>query len=114
MLGMYMVRGYLDQQLAEKTMTLQAKFQASTKTDAALNEENMEWLPETSTVTNLRLLDVWIARLRVFVSRIAARQWIGTYVPALGCTQATLKSIQRGREKVLHALKHFNRGDFGG
>ena len=127
MQGMYMVLRYLDEQLAGNELTLEGMIKANPKSSFALDEEDKGWLFETATASEssnhqlndrtdevLQLLDTWMTTVRTFTNEELARDWITTYVPALGCTPVTLLTTKQGRDRVLRALKRIENGDLGG
>ncbi|MBB5211467.1 antitoxin Xre/MbcA/ParS toxin-binding domain-containing protein [Microbulbifer hydrolyticus] len=127
MLGMYMVRGYLDQQLSGRDLFFEKQTKASPATRFVPDQDDTEWLSATETDNEshhcavekntekiLQLLDVWTLAVRVFSSEEKAKLWFVTRVPAIGCPPAALLPTNGGREKVIALLKRIEQGDFGG
>ncbi|QIL91264.1 DUF2384 domain-containing protein [Microbulbifer sp. SH-1] len=124
MLGMYMVRDYLDQYGATEGLTIEALIEGSP--DVKLMRSEKEWIDEVPVGRELpdgdrnfkneeicAMLDVWTAVLRVFENENHAKHWIKTIVPALGCTPIVLLPRKDGRERIMDVLKRIERSDFG-
>ena len=127
MLGMYLVQGYLDQQLGRGEFALKNLIKVNQRTSLALGEEEVEltsvatppresenYKLEGGTEGVFQLIEVWMATVRAFASEDIARQWIATYVPALGCKPINLLTTKQGRVKIMGALDRIEQGDFGG
>ncbi|QKX16924.1 antitoxin Xre/MbcA/ParS toxin-binding domain-containing protein [Microbulbifer sp. YPW1] len=127
MLGMYMVRGFLDQQLSVQDLVFEKQTKASPATRFVPDQDDTEWLSaaetdneshhcavEKNTEKILQLLDVWTFAVRVFSSEEKAKLWFVTHVPAIGCPPAALLPTNGGREKVIALLERIEQGDFGG
>ena len=127
MLGMYMVRGYLDRQCVGEDLTLEALIEAIPKISLGRGEAEVEWLSVASTGKEspdfvlengtegiLKLFEVWSTAVRVFASEDKARRWIESNVPALGCAPVALLATSNGRKKVLAAIGRIEQGDTGG
>ena len=124
MLGMYMVRDYLDQHCATRVLTIEALTEGSP--DFKLNRSEREWLDEATAGREFSerdmnfedeeiyaMLDVWTAALRVFKNEDKAKLWFETIVPALGCAPIALLPSRHGRRKILDALERIEWADFG-
>lgn len=127
MLGMYMVRGYLDQQLSGTDLFFEKQTKASPVTRFVPDQDDIEWLSaaetdneshhcafEKNTEEILQLLDVLTVAVSIFSSVEKAKLWLVTHAPALGCPPIALLATSNGQEKVLRLLRHIEQGDFGG
>lgn len=123
-LGLHIVRNYLDQHGATEGLTTEILIEGSP--EISLDRSDWEWLNETPVGKEVlqqglifeckeisAMLEVWTAVLRAFGNEDKAKDWIGAIVPALGCMPIALFSTEHGREKVLAALKRIERADFG-
>ena len=126
-LGMHMVRGYLDQQLSSEELAFDKLIKASPTPGLADDQDDIELLSVTDidkeppefllgndTEGVLQVLDVWTVALSIFSGEEKAKLWLMSHVPALGCAPADLLSTNSGRKKLLGVLRRIEKGDFAG
>ncbi|WP_051687287.1 antitoxin Xre/MbcA/ParS toxin-binding domain-containing protein [Microbulbifer sp. HZ11] len=124
MLGMYMVRDYLNKHSASREITIESLIDGSPVNSLWRNDH--EWLSaapagqefprqENSFEPDeiIEIINVWNAVLQAFGNKEKSIHWIQAVIPALECAPVKLLTSAQGREKVLGTLKRIENSDFG-